>query len=150
MQQKVTHKKLDQVEYKELKIQEYLKSRLLGNKEKKLLYTLRSRCYDVKYNFKKMHKNVTQCRFGCFTLEDQNHALLECQPLNTKHKQTTKIEYSSIFSSIDKQIEAIKFFTYVDQIREHMKDHILPGGSCQDPCKFNSIVLVNYATDLPL
>ena len=97
-----------------------------------------------------MHKNGTQCRFGCLALEDQNHAFIECQPLNTEHKKPTKIEYSSIFSRIDKQIEAIKFFKYVDHIREHMKDHILPGGHCQDPCKFNSIVLVGYATDLPL
>ena len=150
MQQKETHKKLDQVEYTELKIQAYLKSRLLSNKEKKLLYLLRSRCYDVKYNFKRMHKNDIQCRFGCLTPEDQNHALLECQPLNTKHKQIKNIEYSSIFSSLSKQLEAIKFFKYVDQWREHMKDHILPGGCCQDPCKFNSIVLVDYSTDLPL
>ena len=71
MQQKETHKKLDQVEYTELKIQAYLKSRLLSNKEKKLLYLVRSRCYDVKYNFKKMNKNDIQCRFGCLTPEDQ-------------------------------------------------------------------------------
>ena len=47
---KETHKKLDQVEYKELKMQYYLGSRLLNNQEKKLLYLLRSRCYDVKSN----------------------------------------------------------------------------------------------------
>ena len=96
-----------------------------------------------------MHKNDIQCRFGCLTLEDQNHALLECQPLKSKHKQIKNMEYSSIFSSLSKQLEVIKFFEYVDQFREHMKDH-LPGGCCQDPCKFNSIVLVDYATDLPL
>ena len=45
---KETHKKLDQVEYKELKMQKYLGSKLLSNKEKKLLYLLRSRCYNVK------------------------------------------------------------------------------------------------------
>ena len=98
---------------------------------------MRSRYYDVKYNFKKLHKNGTQCRFGCLALEDKNHALLQCQPLNTKHKQTPKIEYSSIFLRIDKQIKA-------------HPSHILPGGHCQDPCKFNSILLVDYATDLPL
>ena len=49
---KETHKKLDQVEYKELKMQYYLGSRLLHNQEKKLLYLLRSRCYDVKSNLK--------------------------------------------------------------------------------------------------
>ena len=52
MSLKETHKKLDQVEYKELKMQDYLGSRLFNIKEKKLLYLLRSRCYDVKSNFK--------------------------------------------------------------------------------------------------
>ena len=147
---KETHKKLDQVEYKELKMQEYLGSRLLNNKEKKLLYLLRSRCYDVKSNFKKMHRNNTHCRFGCLTIEDQIHALTKCQPLNLKHKLKINIEYSSIFSSLSNQEEAIKFFIYIDQIREHMKDHILPGGCSQDPCKFDSIVPLNFAADLPL
>ena len=45
---KETHKKLDQVENKELKMQDYLGSILLNKKEKKLLYLLRSRCYDAK------------------------------------------------------------------------------------------------------
>lgn len=150
MKLKETHKKLDNVEYKELKMQTYLGSKLLNNKEKKLLYLLRSRCYEVKSNFKKMHKNDTQCRFGCLTQEDQNHALLECQPLIRKLKQNTVIEYSSIFSSLDKQLEAVKFLKYVDQIRDHMKNHILPGGCSQDPCKLDSIVPLNFAADLPL
>ena len=42
-----------------------------------------------------------------------------------------KYRILSIFSSIDEQIEAIKFFKYVNQIREHLKDHILPGGPLQ-------------------
>ena len=67
-----------------------------------------------------------------------------------KHKQKTVIEYSSIFLSLDKQIEAVKFNKYVDQIRDHMKNHILPGGCSQDPCKFDSIVPLNFAADLPL
>ena len=62
----------------------------------------------------KKHNNYTQYRFGCLTLEDKNHALLECQPLNTKHKQTTNIEYSSKFSSLSKQLEEIELFKYVD------------------------------------
>ena len=119
----------------------------MNKKEKKVLYILRSRCYEAKSNFKNMHKYDTQCRFCCLTEEDQNHALLECQPLIRKHKQNTVIEYSSIFLSLDKQIEAVKFLKYVDQIRDHMKNHILPGGCSQDPCKLDSIVLVDYAAD---
>ena len=74
-----------------------------------------------------MHKNNTQSRFGCLTIEDQNHALTKCQPLNLMHKLKINIEYSSIFSSLSNQEKSIKFVTYIDQIREHMKDHILPG-----------------------
>ena len=62
LQQKETHKKLDQVQYKELQVQTYLRSVVLSNKEKKLLYLLRSRCYDVKSNFS-LHKNNAQCRY---------------------------------------------------------------------------------------
>ena len=39
MQQKETHKKLDQVEYKELKIQHNLKTCLLGNKKEAIIYS---------------------------------------------------------------------------------------------------------------
>ena len=69
---KETHTKLDSVHYDNLEMQRYLGSKLLSNKEKKLLYLLRSRCFDAKANFKeKLFKDNLYCRFGCLVQEDQ-------------------------------------------------------------------------------
>ena len=56
--EKEGHKKVKDFEYKNLKIQPYLKSKLFNNEERNLLYSLRSKCHPSKYNFKKMHKKT--------------------------------------------------------------------------------------------
>ena len=51
-------KKLKCVEYTSLNIQPYKTSEKLSLKQIKLLYSLRSKCYSAKANFKKMNKGI--------------------------------------------------------------------------------------------
>ena len=140
MNLKETHTKLDSVQYNKLEFQQYLGSKLLTNKEKTLLYLLRSRCHDAKSNFKKLFKNNLNCRFGCLAQEDQAHIFKNCHKINSIHKENTNIEYSDIFCDVTKQIRTIKQFSGIEKIRLHLKNHHLPGGGfSQDPCKFNCI-----------
>ena len=63
MQIKETHSKLDQLEYTELKIQPYLKSLAINNKEKELLFNIRSKSHHSKDNFRKLYRNNLNCSF---------------------------------------------------------------------------------------
>jgi hypothetical protein len=53
MELKLTHRKLDFVNYDKLQIQPYLVNSNLNNNEKSLLYCLRSHCHKAKYNLRK-------------------------------------------------------------------------------------------------
>ena len=53
---KESRKKLNSLQYEELVIQPYLESSHFSLEEKQLLYSLRSKCYPTKMNFKKMNK----------------------------------------------------------------------------------------------
>ena len=55
--EKNKHSKLDEVNYEEFKTQNYLTNKQFNSKERNLLYSLRSRCYDSKNNFRKMNKH---------------------------------------------------------------------------------------------
>ena len=55
--------KIKEVEYREVKIQDYLTDKMFNRSERKLLYALRSRCYTAKQNFKSLYKNNMSCRF---------------------------------------------------------------------------------------
>lgn len=147
MNLKETHTKLDSIHYNKLELQGYLRSKALTNKEKKLLYLLRSRCFDAKSNFKKLYKNNPYCRFGCLFHEDQIHIFKNCQKIKSVFKNNIDIEYNGIFGDVTSQIKTIKFFSGIEKTRLHLKDHLLPGGGfSQDPCKFNC-VLLDFAAD---
>ena len=79
-----THRKLNDVSYNRLELQPYMTSQKLSNKEKQLLYKLRSKCHESKMNFKKMNRNNLQWVFGCFSNEDQEHSFVHCTPIVSK------------------------------------------------------------------
>ena len=138
MNLKKTHTKLDNLTYTQLKPQAYMSSTHITQKQKELLYVLRSTCYGVKNNFKKLYKNDLTCRFGCTQNEDQYHAFTQCQPILHKLKYLGIIQYNDIFGSTHEQINTIGKLYNIDQLRNHiLKKHISPGGQdCQDPCTF--------------
>ena len=141
MNLKANHTKLDKLTYTKLKLQDYLSSSLITHKQKELLYLLRSSCYNVKCNFKKLHRNNLACVLGCPQSEDQYHAFTQCQPIIDKIKNVDSLQYSNIFGPIHDQLEVVNTLYQIDQLRKHItKKHIPPGGSdCQDPCTFGYI-----------
>ena len=68
--------------------------------------------------------------------------------LKSNIEDVQNVSYTDIYSKIAKQKEAISYFIEVEQVRLHIKEHLLPGRVCgQDHCKFN-VSTSNYAADL--
>ena len=84
IREKSEKSKLNQLQYKNLQIQPYLAKSGLTNKEKNLLYSLRSRSHPATSNYEKMHNNQLQCSFGCLSEENQQHIFESCQPLRSQ------------------------------------------------------------------
>ena len=146
IERKSEHKKLDSISYPNFQIQPYLTSSYFNNKERGLLYLLRSHCYKSKSNFRKLHRNSLECMFGCSNIEDQNHIFTNCQPITSKLNITQSVNYEYIFGTLDEQQQVISALMTIEETRVHMKQHLLPGGACsQDPCKFSNVL--DYAAD---
>ena len=143
---KSKHKKLDCISYSSFQIQPYLTSSQFSNKERELLYLLRSHCYKSKTNFKKLHKNDLVCIFGCPNIEDQNHMFTNCEPIKIKLNITQPVQYEYIFGTVEDQKKVISTLMLIEETRQHMKQHLSPWGvCCQDLCKFSTSL--DYAAD---
>ena len=83
MKKKVTHSKMNNLKYNELKLQTYLKPCMkLTSSETNFALSLRMRMLKVKSNFKTAYPaDQLQCRLCNTSVEDQAH-LLECTIIN--------------------------------------------------------------------
>ena len=72
--------KSEVVEHSELLLQNHLLPNILGNKQKKLLFLLRSRMIDVKVNFSEKYKNNKLCKICKEESESQEH-VLKCKEI---------------------------------------------------------------------
>ena len=137
---KEAHTKLDKIEYTQLRIQPYLSTTLITNKQKQLLYILRSNCHSEKMNFKKLNRNNLNFVL-CSKPEDQAHTFTQCPPIMNYFK-TNCLDFSNIYSSLEHQVKTIKVFYQIDQTKQHiLKKYLLPGGrDCQDPCTFDILL----------
>ena len=132
---KLSHRKLDCVKYDKLQIQSYLTSSLLNNKEKSLLYCLRSHCHKSKQNFRKMHRNNTMCSFGCLEYEDQEHIFTKCRPILTQTGYVNNLSYQNIFGNLNDQLQVLPKFYQIEKTRLHMMEHLIDGRQCsQNTC----------------
>ena len=137
-EEKLKHRKLDLVNYTQLKVQPYLISSHLSNAETEIAYALRSHCHKSKLNFKKLHGRDLSCSLGCSEVEDQSHIFSKCRPIFSKLNITQPVSYHDIFGTLKEHIKVIPILMNIDKTRKHMKNHLLPGGVCsQDPCKFS-------------
>ena len=95
-----------------------------------------------------MHRNDIKCSFGCNAVEDQIHIFTQCTKLKSSIEDVQNVSYTDIYSKITKQKEAISHFIEKEQVRLHIKKHLLPWRVCgQDHCKFN-VSTLNYAADV--
>ena len=123
LKEKQRHSKLNEVNYCEVKIQSYLKDCRFSREERKLLTSLRSRCYNAKTNFKKLHKSDLKCRLGCDSPESQLHIFTQCQ-----HTEIPSITvHENIYSDTDKQNSCIKSLICIDKKRQHIIENVPPG-----------------------
>ena len=60
-------KKMESLKYEDVQVQEYLKNSQVTIDEIKLLFSLRSKCYPSKMNFKKLNKGNLNCIFFIVT-----------------------------------------------------------------------------------
>ena len=122
---KQSHKKVKAVVHDNLnKPQEYLTSNLFDNKEKTLLYNLRSQSEnEYRANFSHKYSNL-RCPMCDFEEDSQLHAL-SCetvkQHLDSTDKESIKsVLYSDIFSCLDKQLVVTRLFQKLISIRQNI------------------------------
>ena len=122
-------KKMHQLQYNTLGIQCYLTDSSFSHNEIKLLFSLRSNCYPVKMNFRKMNKWDLKCSFKCDEFETQVHVFENCEPIKKKLNFSTSVKLECIFGTVSEQKSAVSLLSMVDIIRKQMKNEILPGRS---------------------
>ena len=110
---KETNSKLYETVYSRFELQPYLKTKLLDQNQKELLYCLRSKCHSSKINLRKLHRGTLQCIFHCAIDEDQRHAFTTCQHILSRIKQSELVKYYQIFGPLHEQIEAMQIFSKI-------------------------------------
>ena len=120
-------KKMKYLEYNDFKIQSYMNTSIFTTQEIKLLFSLRSKCYPAKVNFKKLHKGDLKCTFLCNVEETQSHIFQDCEPIKANLDIQLYPKLEDIYKSTLHHKNAVKIFTQIDIMRKQMKDKILPG-----------------------
>ena len=87
--------------------------------EKQLLFSLRSKCYPAKMNFRKQYKGNLKCSFQCLDQETQTHICKNCGPI--KAKLSDSVNKKDIYGNLNDQIKLVKTLSKVDLIRKSMK-----------------------------
>ena len=102
------------------KFQDYLQNNTLTTKQKKLLFSLRTRSVDVKTNYKSIYTFNMQCRL-CEKDEDSERHYLECEKILNKIDPSIDLntaKYENIFgSNIEEQINITRIFGQIFKIR---------------------------------
>ena len=96
----------------------YLKHPLI-NREGQILFALRTRSLPLRNNQKIKYNYDTECKICCVenSVEDQI-PLTSCYVLKGEiQEHEADIKYSDVFSSIEKQIQAVKLFKRLIQKR---------------------------------
>ena len=118
--------KMKHLSYETLQMQEYLTSNQFNRDEIKLLYSLRSKSYPAKGNFKNMNKGNMNCIFQCNQIETQDHVFQNCNPILRRLNLDHTEQMTSIYGSHSEQKSAIQVFVKIDQMRKHMIDNLPP------------------------
>ena len=110
--------------------QKYLLDGRLDNKDKSILFNLRSKCInEFKDNFHKLYQNI-DCPICGKEPDSQEHALsceVIAQQLDAEESQRLRSQaYSDIFSTIDKQVAITKTYRTILQIRQQLRSGDVP------------------------
>ena len=98
-------------------MQKYFKSKIFNNDQVNLLTALRSRMFNVKYNFRGKYYNLN-CRFLCHEEETQHH-IFSCEKIRDKIGVNLEdVEYKFLFSSTKRQKKVVEEFERIKDILE--------------------------------
>ena len=111
----------------DFKCQKYLITEKLSVEEKQLLFSFRNRTYECKTNYKNKYGSDLSC-FVCKAEDSQQH-LLQCELASDVN--TEGLEYSDIFSSIDKQVKIVKALKKITSTRNALLKKSSISGSQQ-------------------
>ena len=117
-------KKLKNLKYEEISIQQYLTKEYFSFEEKKLLFSLRSQCYDARLNFRKLNKRNLKCRLNCHYEESQSHIFQSCQPILDKLGLKEAPNLIHIYGTPIEQKNAIKIFIQIDLMRKELLQNL--------------------------
>ena len=101
-------------------IQEYLKTNKLSTETKKTFFSLRSRQYNIKTNYKTMYENDMKCRIckDSGSVEDEVHTFFHCDTLVNKTNLDKNLKPEHIFGSLKQQISVMHHIMEVSRKRE--------------------------------
>ena len=107
--EKQRSKKTGNIQYSDLKLQEYFKSDNLNVKQMKLLTHLRGRMVKVRANYSRMYDTIfcLLCEQSGKNIEDSQEHLLQCKSLCKYGEIDTGTEYFHIYSEEPSKYEKI-------------------------------------------
>jgi hypothetical protein len=118
-------KKFEDLKYDRLRTQDYLINGLFSQEEINLLFSLRSKSYGAKMNYKKMNRGDLKCVFQCDELETQLHIFENCRPIQNRLNFRSTMKIQNIYGTVSQQKEAILVLLKIDNMRNLMKSEIL-------------------------
>ena len=119
-EKKVSHSKVNHIQYGFLKTKTYLKSskKQITNEERQEIFKLRSRATEVKINFKKKFENLL-CE-ACKIEEETQQHILKCREIEKEEpKLKCNIDFEMIFhGSVEDKVQIARVFKKKMKIRE--------------------------------
>ena len=106
----VIHSKTKDINYKNLKIQPYIKHIKISTEEKQFMFKLRTSMTDVKTNFLSMNQNNVIYDLCDNNLQQTVQHLLCCPEIIKRCKElqdNLNVQFVDIFSKLDSQIKAL-------------------------------------------
>ena len=158
--------------YPSEEMKDYLKSNDLTTDEKQLLFLMKSRMTDLKWNFKGKYQHNMNCSLCRLNFVESEHHLLQCNQLTCEtglSEEMNKIQYDDIFGSLSDQTKAVKVWKKIFKMRHrkleerklsfgHQEHHQSASFGCrsqrmedpthQDCCSLTPYLQLLYQNDL--
>ena len=122
---KMKHKKSSELQSKEIKCSDYLKSKLFSKNETKLLFKFRTHMYSMKENFSKQYLNNMLCELCASAVSSQEH-LFKCPVLINFIPEitTSRVKYENIFGSCSNMKKVVPIIQKICDVRQQLLDDI--------------------------
>ena len=102
-------------------MKDYLKTNLLSTEEKLLLFLMKSRMSNLKWNYKSKYKNNLDCSLCRQNVQESEAHLLKCDELTNESSicaEMKVVRYEDIYGSLPEQVRAVKLWKRLFRIRK--------------------------------